>query len=46
MEEGTPLPFTPGGELAGIVSAVGEGVTELSVGDEVIGMPGNGGFAE
>ena len=41
-----PLPFTPGGELAGIVSAVGEGVTAYKVGDEVIGMPGNGGFAE
>ena len=41
-----PLPFTPGGELSGVVSAVGEGVTEFNVGDEVIGMPGNGGFAE
>ena len=41
-----PLPFTPGGELAGVVSAVGEGVTEFKIGDEVIGMPGNGGFAE
>ena len=41
-----PLPFTPGGELAGVVSAIGEGVTEFNIGDEVVGMPGNGSFAE
>jgi len=30
-----PLPFTPGVEGAGIVDAVGEGVTEVAVGDAV-----------
>ena len=31
-----PAPFIPGHEGAGIVSAVGEGVTELAVGDHVV----------
>lgn len=30
------LPFTPGSELAGVIRAVGEGVTHLKVGDKVI----------
>jgi len=37
-------PFAPGGEVAGIVEAVGDGVTSLSVGDRVIAMTGFGGF--
>lgn len=40
------LPFSPGGECAGIVSAVGEGVSDLAVGDQVIAMTGNGAMAE
>lgn len=41
------LPFVPGGEVAGRVSAVGPGVTEFSVGDDVLGGSGStGGFAE
>ena len=28
-------PFSPGGEVAGVVEAIGEGVTEVSVGDRV-----------
>ncbi len=32
-----PLPFTPGGECAGDVIAVGEGVTSLKPGDRVMG---------
>lgn len=41
-----PRPFAPGGEIAGIVEAVGEGVTGWSDGDRVIAMIGNGGLAE
>jgi NADPH2:quinone reductase len=40
------LPFSPGGEVAGIISAVGEGVDHLKIGDRVIGSTGWGGFAE
>jgi NADPH:quinone reductase-like Zn-dependent oxidoreductase len=39
-------PFSPGGELAGVIEAVGEGVTQWQVGDKVIAMMGNGGLAE
>jgi NADPH:quinone reductase len=38
-------PFAPGGEIAGDVLAIGEGVQGFSVGDRVLGLPGNGGFA-
>ncbi len=39
-------PYAPGGELAGIVSAVGEGVTGYAVDDRVMAGIGNGGLAE
>jgi len=39
------LPFTPGAEIGGVVSAVGEGVTTLAVGDRVVTM-GRGGLAD
>ena len=39
-------PFVPGNEAAGIVEALGESVTALSVGDPVILMPSGGAFAE
>jgi NADPH2:quinone reductase len=40
------LPFSPGGEAAGVIDAVGEGVTDLAIGDRVVAMTGNGCFAE
>ena len=41
-----PLPFAPGGEVAGDVIEVGAEVTDFSGGDRVIGMCGWNGFAE
>ncbi|MGE6697062.1 NADPH:quinone oxidoreductase family protein [Hyphomonas sp. NPDC076900] len=41
-----PRPFSPGGEVAGIVSAVGEGVAHVKPGDRVLASTGNGGMAE
>jgi NADPH2:quinone reductase len=40
-----PLPFVPGSEYAGTVQAVGEGVTDLKVGQAVACLSGTGGFA-
>lgn len=37
---------TPGRDLAGVVEAVGEGVTRFAVGDEVLGTTSLGSFAE
>ncbi|MDE2372455.1 MAG: NADPH:quinone oxidoreductase family protein [Burkholderiales bacterium] len=39
-------PFSPGGELAGIVAKVGAGVTRVRPGQAVIGFTGWGAFAE
>jgi NADPH2:quinone reductase len=39
-----PLPFVPGSEYAGVVDAVGEGVTHLKLGDAVAAFGGTGGF--
>ena len=41
-----PRPFSPGGEVCGVVDALGEGVSSLSVGDLVVGRCGIGGMAE
>ena len=41
-----PRPFAPGGEIAGTVESVGEGVSGWSEGDRVIAMIGHGGLAE
>lgn len=40
------LPFTPGSEAAGVVSEVGEGVEDVSPGDRVVSLLGDGGYAE
>ena len=40
------LPFTPGGEVAGTVAALGADVEGWSVGDRVYAMVRDGGYAE
>ncbi|MEV5231169.1 alcohol dehydrogenase catalytic domain-containing protein, partial [Streptomyces pseudogriseolus] len=42
----TTLPAVPGGEIAGVVDAVGEGVDRLKVGDEVLGWSDTGSYAQ
>jgi len=39
-------PFSPGGEVAGIVRAIGAGVTSIAVGDRVAATTLYGGYAE
>jgi len=41
-----PPPFIPGNEAAGIVEAVGEGVSRVRPGDRVIATPTGGAFAD
>ncbi len=41
-----PRPFAPGGEVAGTVAAIGEGVTGFAIGDRVLAGCGHGGLAE
>jgi NADPH2:quinone reductase len=41
-----PLPFTPGTEAAGTVEAVGDGVSEVAVGDRVAYAMARGSYAE
>ena len=41
-----PLPFVPGGEVAGVVSEVGSGVDHVVPGDRVLCRCALGGFAE
>lgn len=40
------LPFSPGGELAGVVAAVGDNVAHLKPGQDVIAFTAYGAFAE
>ena len=38
-------PFAPGGEISGVIAAIGEDVNNFSEGDRVVAVPGFGGFA-
>jgi NADPH2:quinone reductase len=41
-----PLPFSPGSDVAGVITAVGQGVERWQVDDEVVTVLFHGGFAE
>jgi NADPH2:quinone reductase len=41
-----PRPFAPGGEVAGVIKAIGAEVTNFKVGDRVLASTGAGGMAE
>ena len=41
-----PRPFAPGGEIAGEVIGIGEGVADWNTGDRLIAVPGFGGLVE
>ena len=40
-----PRPFAPGGEISGVVAALGDGVQGFEIGDRVLALTGHGGFA-
>jgi NADPH2:quinone reductase len=40
------FPFTPGAEVAGVVDAIGAGVSGMAEGDEVMAFVSGGGYAE
>ena len=40
------LPFSPGGEVAGVIDALGDGVEDFSIGDSIMAMTLFGGFSE
>lgn len=39
-------PFAPGGEIAGVIESIGEGVEGWAVGDRVVAVSGHGGLVE
>lgn len=45
-QDKVPRPFSPGGEVAGIVEVLGEGVVGLRVGDRVVAITGSGALRE
>ena len=44
-QDAPPFPFVPGYEVSGKIKAVGEGVSDLEVGDPVMGGSFFGGYA-
>jgi NADPH:quinone reductase-like Zn-dependent oxidoreductase len=40
------IPFVPGYEILGVVDSVGQGVTNVAVGDRVAALIGHGGYSE
>jgi NADPH:quinone reductase len=40
-----PRPFAPGGEIAGEVDAIGDGVEGFTIGDRILALTGYGGYA-
>ncbi|MEM9056507.1 MAG: NADPH:quinone oxidoreductase family protein [Pseudomonadota bacterium] len=42
----TPPPFVPGNEAAGVVTAIGDGVTRFKAGDAILCTPTGGAFAQ
>ncbi|MGW9048124.1 alcohol dehydrogenase catalytic domain-containing protein [Streptomyces lydicus] len=42
----TPLPMTPGNEFSGTVTAVGEGVSRVMPGDQVMALTAQGAYAD
>ena len=41
-----PFPFSPGSEVAGVISEIGKNVKSLKVGDRIMAVTGHGAFAE
>lgn len=41
-----PFPFIPGMEVAGVIRALGDGVTHLRVGQRIVAVPGLSAYAE
>lgn len=42
----TPLPYSPGTEIAGTVEEVGDDVTTFKIGDRVVSLVGSSGYAQ
>ncbi|MAO69552.1 MAG: alcohol dehydrogenase [Euryarchaeota archaeon] len=45
-KQAPPIPFTPGYEVSGIITSIGEGVTEFEKGQRVAALTGINGYSE